>query len=77
MLRNVYYILKENDRWTVAAGTSTLGPYEGRPEAIKAAVKVAAGAARDGRRIEIMAQVEDPSTWEKVWMSVEEHEAAE
>ncbi len=76
-MRNVYYILRENEGWAVAAGATNLGPYDTRSDAIKAAVKLAADRAELRRPIEIVAQVEKPSTWERVWSSATEPAAAE
>ncbi|MCC6468539.1 MAG: hypothetical protein IT563_09470 [Alphaproteobacteria bacterium] len=54
------------DEWQIKAGEREFGTYVSRSDAIRAAAEAASGAARGGREIEILAQIENPSIWEKV-----------
>lgn len=76
-MRTVYYVVRDSGRWKVEAGASDIGPFATRADAIQAAVEAAGQSARNARSTLIMAQIEDPSSWERVWSSVEEPAAAE
>ncbi|MCC7048188.1 MAG: hypothetical protein IT562_15855 [Alphaproteobacteria bacterium] len=52
--------------WQIKAGEQDFGTYLNRSDAIRAAAEAASGAARKGQEIEILAQIENPSIWEKI-----------
>lgn len=66
-MRTVFYVVRDSDRWKVEAGASDIGPFATRADAIQAAVAAAGQSARNARSTLIMAQIENPSTWEKIW----------
>ena len=76
-MRHVIYVVRDNDRWKVEAGTQNLGPYSTRTEAIQAAAAAASAATRNARSTLIMAQIENPSTWERIWTPDRQPAAAE
>ena len=60
------YIVRKHNRWAIEAGSVQLGTYSTRTEAIQAAALAVSSLAQKGHRPQVLAQVECPSTWEKI-----------
>jgi hypothetical protein len=66
-VRDAFYEVSVDGQWKIEAGSTNLGPYRSRQQAIQAAVNAAVGATRNGWPCQVIAQGEQTETWGTIW----------